>query len=152
STHVPPDRSRIVAEPLPDDCAVRMRIWKTDRDRLYRCSLARNDTMPEWRVPMAALLFLGAVFAAAPIHAQPQQGASTGRVGISPRFAEELYRQVTALREADGCHITRFDTRDAQILIGLEARSGAQHDVEVTAARARRDNPRRVGDWALAVP
>ncbi|MCC6847413.1 MAG: glycosyltransferase family 39 protein [Deltaproteobacteria bacterium] len=81
---------------------------------------------------------------------------TTGRVAaaapITPELARDLYARVGPLREADGCRLTRFDTRRFQITIGLVTSTGAQHAFELGATPAIAGDSRRVGDWWLAVP
>src|SRR5262249_27822776 len=117
-----------------------------------RLHLEAHGRMRKWTTGVAALVILGAELASAPSHAQPPRRASTGGTGISARFAESLYHRVIALREADGCHVERLDTRNSRLLVGIQAPSGAQHEVEVKAARSGSGGQRRAGDWALTVP
>jgi hypothetical protein len=71
---------------------------------------------------------------------------------ISPAFAQKLYDRLAPLRESDGCRLVRFDTSRFRITIGLQARAGAEHDLEIANAPHRGGTGRIVGDWALAAP
>ena len=81
---------------------------------------------------------------------EPVQAAVGGGGAITPELAQILYDQVAPLRESDGCQLVRFDTTRFRITAGLEARSGAQHTLEIATAPYRGDAGRRAGDWALA--
>jgi hypothetical protein len=70
---------------------------------------------------------------------------------ITPAFADALYKRLGPLRESDGCRVVRFDTSRFRITIGLQARSGAEHIMELATA-TERGVGRRAGGWALAVP
>lgn len=96
--------------------------------------------------PFGALLG-AALLAAAPLAAAQPQVADGAP--ITPELAHKLYEQVSALHEADGCRLLRFDTSRFRITVGLQAPSGAVHAFELAATA--RGGGRRAGDWALAV-
>jgi hypothetical protein len=83
-----------------------------------------------------------------------ERGPATVRDGapITPEFAKVLYERLAPLRESDGCRVVRFDTTRFRINIGLQARSGAAHGLEIAATRERGDGLRGVGDWMVAAP
>lgn len=110
--------------------------------------LARRMPRRRW------LLGSAVVMTALLVQAFPKPGHATVSDGaaISPAFAQALYDQLAPLRESDGCRLVRFDTGRFRITIGLQARSGAEHDLELSTAPGRGDAGRRAGAWALAVP
>jgi hypothetical protein len=54
-----------------------------------------------------------------------EQTVSDG-AAITPEFAQKLYARVGPLHEPDGCRLTRFDTSQYRITIGLVAAAGAE--------------------------
>ncbi len=72
-----------------------------------------------------------------------------GGVAITPDDARALYERIVALREPDGCRLTRFDTKADAITISLQSEGGAEYGLEL-ATEAMRANAVRVGQWSVA--
>jgi hypothetical protein len=71
---------------------------------------------------------------------------------IPPEFAQSLFARVSALREPDGCRVTRFDTARYRITIGILAPAGAEHFLDLATTPGLLPVGRTTGDWAIAVP
>ncbi len=107
----------------------------------------------------ATLVTIALVFAfvsaGTPITAEePGTSQASGRIGaaITPDFAKELYEKIAPMREADGCHLARFDTVRFSITIGLETPTGSQLAFILASADYTPDVERTAGGWALDVP
>ena len=105
--------------------------------------------MPDRR--SAALLF-GTVLLASvttSVVADPRQASAKIGAAITPDFARELYEEIAPMREADGCRLTRFDTVRFSITVGLTARDGSEHSLEMATTDYAPEVGRIAGGWAL---
>lgn len=99
-----------------------------------------------WSTAVALALQLLACATPAPAE-QVRDGAP-----ISPEFAQTLYARVIAIREPDGCRVTRFDTARYRITIGIAAPAGAEQFFDLATAPGLIPVSATAGNWAISVP
>jgi len=106
--------------------------------------------MPYDRPNVEVVVFRVVTNAAVAEHARG--AAVADGAAITPAFAQLLYDQLKALREADGCRVVRLDTSRFRMIVGVYAGSGEEHALEVSTAADSSGTTRTAGGWALAAP